>query len=527
MVDLSDLLADLADESAQLDALVAACPRADWARPTPAPGWTHRAPDRPPRLDRPRRVVGRHRPGGVLRDGDRRARTLRGWWTRAPRSSSPRRPSCSTRWRAGRTALADALAAVPAGEKLPWYGTRCRPPRWPPPGSWRPGRTAQDVADALDVVRPDSRPAAARGAPRRPHPRARLRRARPGGTDGAGPGRAGRARTAPRGRWGPADAADRVTGPARDFCLLVTQRRHRADLALVATGTGRRRVARRGAGLRRAAGGRPGAGRRERGTGMIRIGNASGFYGDRFTAWREMLDGGELDVLTGDYLAELTMLILARDRLRDPDLGYAKTFLRQLETCLGTALDRGVRIVTNAGGLNPAGLAAAIEKLADRLGLPARVGYVEGDTIQRPDALSANAYLGAFGIAACLRRRRGRGGHRPGHRRLAGGRPGHRPATGGAATTSTRWPGPPSPGTSSSAAHRSPAATSASSPSCPTAVTGPDSRSPRSTPTARRWSPSIRAPAARSPWRRSPPNCSTRSAGRRTSARTWSPDWTR
>ncbi|RAO30778.1 Phosphatidylcholine--retinol O-acyltransferase [Micromonospora saelicesensis] len=135
---------------------------------------------------------------------------------------------------------------------------------------------------------------------------------------------------------------------------------------------------------------------------MIRIGNASGFYGDRFTAWREMLDGGELDVLTGDYLAELTMLILARDRMRDPDLGYAKTFLRQLETCLGTALDRGVRIVTNAGGLNPAGLAAAIEKLADRLGLPTQVGYVEGDTVQRPDALSANAYLGAFGIAACL-----------------------------------------------------------------------------------------------------------------------------
>ncbi|MEU7755735.1 acyclic terpene utilization AtuA family protein [Micromonospora sp. NPDC049171] len=135
---------------------------------------------------------------------------------------------------------------------------------------------------------------------------------------------------------------------------------------------------------------------------MIRIGNASGFYGDRFTAWREMLDGGELDVLTGDYLAELTMLILARDRLRDPDLGYAKTFLRQLETCLGTALERGVRIVTNAGGLNPAGLAAAITALAARLGLPARIGYVEGDTIQRPDALSANAYLGAFGIAACL-----------------------------------------------------------------------------------------------------------------------------
>ncbi|MDH6461506.1 putative Zn-binding protein involved in type VI secretion [Micromonospora sp. A200] len=134
----------------------------------------------------------------------------------------------------------------------------------------------------------------------------------------------------------------------------------------------------------------------------LRVGNASGFYGDRATAWREMLDGGELDVLTGDYLAELTMLILGRDRMRDPALGYAKTFLRQLEGCLGTALDRGVRIVTNAGGLNPAGLAAAIGSLADRLGLTARIGYVEGDALARPDALTANAYLGAFGIAACL-----------------------------------------------------------------------------------------------------------------------------
>ena len=73
-----------------------------------------------------------------------------------------------------------------------------------------------------------------------------------------------------------------------------------------------------------------------------------------------MLDGGPLDVLTGDYLAELTMLILGRDRMSDPDRGYAKTFLRQLEDCLGLAIDRGVKIVTNAGGLNPAGLAEAL-----------------------------------------------------------------------------------------------------------------------------------------------------------------------
>lgn len=135
------------------------------------------------------------------------------------------------------------------------------------------------------------------------------------------------------------------------------------------------------------------------------IGNASGFYGDRFDAMREMLTGGELDVLTGDYLAELTMLILGRDRLKDPGAGYARTFLRQLEECLGLARERGVRIVANAGGLNPAGLADAVRKLAERLGVPARVAHVEGDdlTAAHPGSLAAHAYLGGFGIAACLR----------------------------------------------------------------------------------------------------------------------------
>ena len=137
----------------------------------------------------------------------------------------------------------------------------------------------------------------------------------------------------------------------------------------------------------------------------LRIGNASGFYGDRFDAMREMLSGGELDVLTGDYLAELTMLILGRDRLKDPAAGYARTFLRQLEECLGLAHARGVRIVTNAGGLNPAGLATAVRQLADRLGIPVRVAHVEGDdlTATHPGSLAAHAYLGGFGIAECLR----------------------------------------------------------------------------------------------------------------------------
>jgi hypothetical protein len=141
----------------------------------------------------------------------------------------------------------------------------------------------------------------------------------------------------------------------------------------------------------------------------VRIGNCSGFYGDRLAAMREMLTGGDLDYLTGDYLAELTMLILARDRAKSPDRGYAKTFLVQLEDCLGTALDRGVRIVANAGGLNPAGLATAVRALAERLGLSVNVAHVEGDDLLgRADELgfgaplAANAYLGAWGIADCL-----------------------------------------------------------------------------------------------------------------------------
>lgn len=137
--------------------------------------------------------------------------------------------------------------------------------------------------------------------------------------------------------------------------------------------------------------------------GVLRVGNCSGFYGDRFSAVREMLTGGPLDVLTGDYLAELTMLILGRDRLKDPSLGYARTFLRQMEDTLGLAHERGVRIVANAGGLNPAGLAGELRALAGRLGVPVRVAHVEGGQLPLDDgALTADAYLGGAGIAACL-----------------------------------------------------------------------------------------------------------------------------
>jgi hypothetical protein len=139
----------------------------------------------------------------------------------------------------------------------------------------------------------------------------------------------------------------------------------------------------------------------------IRIGNCSGFYGDRLSAMREQLEGGELDVLTGDYLAELTMLILGKDTMKDSSLGYARTFVTQVEECLGLALEKGVRIVSNAGGLNPAGLAERLREVARGLGLDPAIAHVEGDDL-RPlgrweGALTANAYLGGFGIAAALR----------------------------------------------------------------------------------------------------------------------------
>ena len=158
----------------------------------------------------------------------------------------------------------------------------------------------------------------------------------------------------------------------------------------------------------------------------VRIANCSGFYGDRISAAREML-AGPIDVLTGDYLAELTMLILWKARQADPRLGYARTFLRQMEDVLGTCLERGVKIVANAGGLNPAGLAAELRELAGRLGLDARIAHITGDDlVARLPALAergidlanldtgvplagaglpvvtANAYLGGWGIAAAL-----------------------------------------------------------------------------------------------------------------------------
>lgn len=148
----------------------------------------------------------------------------------------------------------------------------------------------------------------------------------------------------------------------------------------------------------------------------LRVANCGGFYGDRLSAAREMVEGGPIDVLTGDWLAELTMSILAGNRLKGRP-GYARTFLTQMEQVLGTCLDQGVKVVSNAGGLDPAGCAEAVSALADRLGLRVNVAHVTGDDLMplaeppvnagtgeilRETPLTANAYLGGRPIAVAL-----------------------------------------------------------------------------------------------------------------------------
>ncbi len=158
------------------------------------------------------------------------------------------------------------------------------------------------------------------------------------------------------------------------------------------------------------------------------IANCSGFFGDRLGAAREMVQGGPIHVLTGDYLAELTMAILFQKQMKNPESGYASTFLKQMEEVMGECLDKGIRIVANAGGLNPAGLAAELGKLAEKLGVHPKIAYIEGDNLMgrlkplmkkgedfihmdkgvplgdsKLKPITANAYIGGWGIAEALK----------------------------------------------------------------------------------------------------------------------------
>ncbi len=130
------------------------------------------------------------------------------------------------------------------------------------------------------------------------------------------------------------------------------------------------------------------------GSTVLRIANCSGFYGDRVSAAKEMVEGGPIDVLTGDWLAELTMLLLGKAMLSGRP-GYARTFLTQVEQVLPACLERGIKIVSNAGGLDPAGCAAAVSELARRAGLTPVVAHVEGDDLlaRVPDLMSAGHRL--------------------------------------------------------------------------------------------------------------------------------------
>ncbi len=159
----------------------------------------------------------------------------------------------------------------------------------------------------------------------------------------------------------------------------------------------------------------------------IRIANCSGFFGDRPSGALEMVEGGPIDVLTGDWLAELTMLILSRIRAKQAKGGFARTFVNQMEQVMGTCLDKGIKVVSNAGGLDPDGCADAVAEVADRLGLSPTIAYIDGDDLMPRMAnltesgslqpfgaatelgdparfLTANAYLGCFGIVDALTR---------------------------------------------------------------------------------------------------------------------------
>ena len=161
---------------------------------------------------------------------------------------------------------------------------------------------------------------------------------------------------------------------------------------------------------------------------VIKIANCSGFYGDNLSIAKKMVEGGPIDVLTGDYLAELTMTILYNQKMkRGENLGYVGTFLKQFRDVAKLCNDQNIKIVSNAGGLNPASMATEVENIIKELNLDLKVAYIDGDDLMpRLDELSssgeklknidknndlfsyekkpltANAYLGAWGIKEAL-----------------------------------------------------------------------------------------------------------------------------
>ena len=160
----------------------------------------------------------------------------------------------------------------------------------------------------------------------------------------------------------------------------------------------------------------------------IRIANCSGYYGDKLSAAKDLVEGGPVDFLTGDYLAELTMGILYSQRLkRGAEMGYVGTFLKQYKDIAQTCQSKGIKIVVNAGGLNPRSMAGELNKINQELSLDMKVAHIDGDDIVGDlkmlqdkgeeflhmdkniplsssgcQVLTANVYLGAWGIVKAL-----------------------------------------------------------------------------------------------------------------------------
>ena len=161
---------------------------------------------------------------------------------------------------------------------------------------------------------------------------------------------------------------------------------------------------------------------------IIRVAAGQGFWGDDLDAPRRQVEGGQIDYLMLDYLAEVTMSILQKQRERDPSLGYARDFVGAMESILPAVLDRGVKVVANAGGVNPRACAEAVRSVgAQRRGNKLRIGVVTGDDLLgrldellanghpltnmetgeplssvRDRVLSANAYIGSVPIVEAL-----------------------------------------------------------------------------------------------------------------------------
>lgn len=167
----------------------------------------------------------------------------------------------------------------------------------------------------------------------------------------------------------------------------------------------------------------PGAGR------TVRVAGGQGFWGDWLDAPRRQVEGGPVDYLMLDYLAELTMSILQKQKERDPSMGYARDFVGAMESVLPAVMERGVRVIANAGGVNPAACAEAVRAMAASAGARPSIGVVTGDDLLpsldsliasghplahmetgepletvRDRVLSANAYIGSTPIVEALQR---------------------------------------------------------------------------------------------------------------------------